>query len=87
MIKTWGKIWKKGKLVRSDTFISEKSDMSDALLECIEHYGRTFDMEAPMWNSSHTKQLGICQRATFTKEDYIDTIPFDRFELHIIDSD
>lgn len=87
MIKVWGRLIKRGKMIAQDTCTSEKEDMSAALLECIEHFGRKFDMEAPMWHSLHTKQLGGFQKAVFTQEDFIDRINFDRFEMTVLERD
>lgn len=87
MIKVWGQIWKNGKMIASDTCTSEKADMSAALTECIEHLGHAFDMEAPLWHSAHTKQLGNFQKVVFTQDDYIDRIRFDRFEMVLLERD
>lgn len=78
---------KRGKMIAQDTCISHKEDMSDALLECIEYFGRKFDMEVPMWHTLHTKQLGGFQKAVFTQEDFIDRISFDRFEMTVQERD
>lgn len=87
MLTIWGKLIRNNKVIASDTCTSDAQDMSAALLECIEHFGRTFDIEAPMWNSLHTKQLGNFQKAVFTRDDFIDRINFDRFEMQVLDQD
>lgn len=87
MLRVWGKLIKNGKTIASDTFESGRDDMSDALLEALEHFGRTFDIETPMWSSVHTKQMGTHQKAVFTSGDFIDRIPFDRFELQLLERD
>ncbi|HBU12283.1 MAG TPA: hypothetical protein DEB31_06005 [Clostridiales bacterium] len=87
MITVWGKLLKDGKIVRSDTVTSEKQDMSAALLECLEYFAAKFDMEAPMWHSQHTKQLGIFHKATFRPDDFIDKVDFDRFELQLLENE
>lgn len=87
MLTVWGKLIKGNKIIASDTYTSSAGDMSGAILECIEHFGRKFDMEAPMWHSLHTKQLGNFQKAVFTKDDFIDRISFDRFEMQVLEQD
>lgn len=87
MIKVWGQLWKNGKMTASETCESSKVDMSEALLECLEHFGHTFDMETPMWHTVHSKQLGGFQKAVFTQDDFIDRIPFDRFEMVLLERD
>ena len=85
MITAWGKIIRNEKVVKSDTFTSKQQDMADALLECVEHFAAVFDMEAPMWHSQHTKQLGLFHKATFKSDDFIDAVDFDKFELQLLD--
>ncbi len=87
MLTLWGKILKNGKILKSETYTSEKEDMSSAILECLEYFAKEFDIEAPMWHSVHTKQLGLFRKATFRPDDFIDTVAFERFELQILDSE
>lgn len=87
MLKVWGTLVTDQKVIKSDTFTSDKPDLQDALLECIEYFARAFDIEAPMWQSAHTKQLGLFRKATFKSDDFIDKIGFDKFELQILERD
>lgn len=84
MLTVWGKLFRKNKTIASDTFVSEQDDVSAALLECLEYFGRKFDIEVPMWSSVHTKQFGNFQTVRFTKDDFIDKVNFDRFEMQVI---
>lgn len=87
MLKVWGKILKNGKLIKSETFTSDKEGLDDAMLEALEHFGRAFDIEVPMWNAKHTVELGVFRRVIFREDDFIDIINFDRFEIEILDRD
>ncbi len=84
MLKFWGKILKKEKILRAETFVSNKEQMSDALLECLEFFAAKFNMEAPMWHSQHTKQMGLFHKAVFKPDDFIDKVDFDKFEIQIL---
>ncbi len=86
MTTFWGKLIKGDKILRSET-CEAGGELPDALLFCIEHFSRSFDIEAPMWHSAHTKQMGIFKKATFRPDDFIDRVEFDRFEIQIIDKD
>ncbi len=87
MLTLWGKLIKNGKTLRSDTCSSAKDDLSSAILECLEYFAKAFDIEAPMWHSAHTKQLGLFHKATFKPDDFIDRVDFDRFEIQILDNE
>jgi hypothetical protein len=85
MLTLWGKLIRNGKILQSDTYTSNKPEMEDALLECLEHFAHEFDIELPMWHTNHTKQLGLFRKATFKPDDFIDRFPYDRFEVQILD--
>lgn len=85
MTTFWGKIIKGDKILKSETCDSIGGNMSDDLLHCIEYFSRVFDIEAPMWHTSHTKQMGIFKKATFRPDDFIDSVDFDRFEIQVIE--
>lgn len=85
MTTFWGKLIKGDKILKQDTYQATGEDLAAELLDCIEHFSRTFDIEAPMWQTTHTKQMGIFKKATFRPDDFIDRVDFDRFEIQIID--
>lgn len=86
MLTLWGKLYQNGRTICADTFTSQKPEISDAILECIEHFAKEFDIEVPMWHTNHTKQLGLFRKATFKPDDFVDRFPYDKFEIQIIDS-
>ncbi|MGI6152685.1 MAG: hypothetical protein ACOYJB_02460 [Christensenellaceae bacterium] len=85
MLKLWGKLISDDKILLQDEYTSQKPDMADALLECIEYFAKEFDIEAPIWHTNHTKQLGLFGKAIFKQDDFIDQVGFDRFEIQILD--
>ena len=85
MLTVWGKLIKNGKTIKADTYTSRKDSLESALLECLEHFSRKFDIEVPMWHTNHTKQLGLFHKAVFKPDDFIDSFPYERFEIQILD--
>ncbi len=85
MLTLWGKILMDGKVLKADTYTSDKEDMSAALLDGLEHFSKEFDIEVPMWHTAHTKQLGLFRKVMFKQDDFIDKFPYDKFEMQIID--
>ncbi len=86
MLTVWGKLYKDGRALQSGTYTSAKPELSDAILECLEHFAKEFDIEVPMWHTNHTKQMGLFRKATFKADDFVDKFPYDKFELQILDS-
>jgi hypothetical protein len=81
----WASVYKKEKSVRHLTVQSEKADMDDALLDCLQQICRAFDIEMPMWHTKHTKQLSSFRKATFKPGDFIDRFAYDRLAIEILD--
>ena len=86
MLTIWSSVYKKEKSIKHITVRSDKSDMNDALLDCLQQVCREFDIEMPLWHSKHTKQVAAFHKATFKKDDFIDKFIFDRLTIEIIDS-
>lgn len=87
MTKFWGKILIDDKIIQSDTCVMDAKEMSDQLLGCIEYFSRKFDIEAPMWHSAHTKQMGMFKKATFRPDDFIEKVDFDQFVIELMDEE
>lgn len=85
MLKIWGKIIKNGKLIKSQTYQSDANKLENAMLESLEYFGKTFDIEVPLWQTNHTKQLGVFHKIIFRNDDFIDKIDFDRFEMEVLE--
>jgi hypothetical protein len=86
MLKIWSSVYIKEKSIKHITVESDKTDMNDALLECLQQICREFDIEMPLWHSKHTKQLAHFHKATFKKDDFIDKFSFDRLTIEIMDA-
>ncbi|MEG2575418.1 MAG: hypothetical protein RSA41_05220 [Christensenella sp.] len=85
MLTLWGRLYKNEKTVHTDTFTSNKTLTSDAILEGLEYFAKEFDIEVPMWHTNHTKQFGLFHKVTFKADDFVDKFPYDKFEMQIID--
>ena len=86
MIKIWCSLRNKDKTVKHVTVESEKDDMTAALLDCLEQACRHFDIEMPMWNTKHTKQLNNFRKVSFSQDDFIDKFPYHRFVFEILEA-
>lgn len=85
MLKIWGKIIKNGKLIKSDVYSTESANLEDSLLKGLEYFGKAFDIEVPLWQTNHTKQLGVFRKIIFRGDDFMERINFDRFEIEVLE--
>ncbi len=89
MFRIWGKIIKNTRFVDDhvvaiDTIaLSRDEKIQEAIKEFCEH----FDLERPHWFEKNTKELAMFSKTSFHNDQFIETIPFDYFEIEIIEED
>ncbi|WP_010681297.1 hypothetical protein [Acetivibrio cellulolyticus] len=80
-----------GKLINGTRIISEKvvdNDSSnvpfrDLLEESLITLCRELDISVPLWLKRNTTEFARYRRTSFTKDQFIDSVKFDRFEIKI----
>ena len=80
-----------GRLIRETTVLSEKvvekSDNSVSFRELLEEnfivLCKELDISVPLWLKRNTTEFARFRKTYFTKEQFIDSIEFDRFEIKI----
>ena len=80
-----------GRLINSTTIISEKvvdkDDSSISFREQLEAnliaLCKEFDISVPLWLKRNTTEFARYHRTSFTKDQFIDSVKFDRFEIRI----
>jgi len=87
VLKVWCKLMKNGKVAKQETFSSNKGDINEDFLSCLQSACKTFDIETPMWHTKHTKQLNMFRKIIFSPDDFIDNIKYDKFIVEILEND
>lgn len=83
MIKIWAKVIKNNKMKKEYMYIDKDHDFSyndlwEYLVEIAEH----LDLSTPIILDQHLVQLVEYRMIKFLPDDFIDTFPFDRLEIH-----
>ena len=55
----------------------------DTLEECLINLCKELDIPVPLWLKKNTSELGAFRKTFFSNEQFIEKIPFDRFEISI----
>lgn len=87
-MRIWGKIWKDNHLLR-DTVVENLSQdtRTHKVFGALEEICYEFDLGQPIWLDSNIKEFQRHSKTRFTKDSFIEEIPFDYLELHVIEED
>lgn len=87
-MRIWGKIWKDNHLLR-DTVVENLSQdtRTHKVFGALEEICYEFDLGQPIWLDSNIKEFQRHSKTRFSKDSFIEEIPFDYLELHVIEED
>ena len=85
-MRVWGKIWKDGHMLR-DTVVEDVSDdtRTHKIFRLLEEISMEFDLEKPIWLDSNVAEFKRTSKTKFTADSFIEEIPFDFLEFHVIE--
>lgn len=89
MFRLWGKLFKDNKMLRDiviyndDTCLNRTKKVYDA----IDKISYEFDLSKPIWLDSNIKDFKRNDKTRFTKDNFIEGIEFDFFEIQVIEED
>ena len=83
-VKIWAKVLKHHKIIQEAVreFPARPSD-AEAWSRLISEIAKPLDLACPVLLAKHVQELARFDRTWFTQADFIESIPFDRFELEI----
>ena len=88
MFRLWAKEWKNNRMIK-DTVIEDGRDetRTHKVFDAIEEVCLQFDLGKPIWLESNVSEFKRHSKARFTQDSFIEEIPFDYLEIHIIEED
>ena len=89
MFRLWGKILHHQRIIQQKTFEIERPDLHlmDLIYLALDDFTLAFDIERPMWFDKNTKEIIRFKKTSFHKDQFIETIGFDAFEIEILEID
>ncbi len=87
-MRIWAKEIKDNHLLRDIVICNEDNDTrTHKIFHALEDICSTFDLSKPIWLDSNISDLQLHKKTRFTQDSFIETIPFDYLEFHIIEED
>lgn len=89
MFRIWGKIWKDNRLLKDHVYCNDSTDMSRTkkVFASIDSFCHEFDLPKPIWLDSNISEFQRRDRTRFSQDSFIEEIPFDYFEIMVIEED
>lgn len=88
MFRLWAKLMKSNNLIKDITIEYPDTDTrTHKVLRSLEDVCYAFDLGKPIWLDSNINEFQKHSKTRFTQDSFIESIPFDFLEIHIIEED
>lgn len=84
-LKIWGKILKNNKIMKDKVVVmGDAQNYQENLKKCMLKICKDFDIEKPYWLPSNVDEYNSRRKTSFTSDNFIDSIDFDKFTIEEI---
>ncbi len=88
MFRIWGKLIKNNHLLKDHT-VCDNSDQTrtQKVFHALDELCYEFDLGKPIWLDSNIKEFQHHAKTRFYQDSFMEEIPFDYLEFHVIEED
>lgn len=88
MFRLWAKEWKDNRMVRDITICNDDNDTrTHKIFKALEEACYQFDLSVPIWLDVNIREFKRVAKTRFTKDSFIESVPFDYLEIQVIEED
>lgn len=89
MFRLWAKLFKENRMIKDMVVCNEDPNLNRTrkVYKAIEEVCYEFDLAQPIWLKSTIADFQRYDKTRFTKDNFIDEIPFDYLEIQVIEED
>lgn len=88
MFRLWAKEWKDNRMVRDLTVCDDSDDTrTHKIFHALDEVCYAFDLGKPIWLDATVKEFQRHAKVRFYQDSFIENIPFDFLEIHVIEED
>lgn len=81
MSRLWARVIRDHRIEKQDTRPCAWGEENEALTELCKE----FDIPRPIWLPKHEREYTSFRRTAFSREHFIEEVPFDRLEIEFLD--
>lgn len=87
-MKIWARIFKDNRM-QCDTVVEDFSSdtRTHKIFSALEKVSREFDLQVPIWLDCNVKDFKRRSKTRFTKDNFVEEVPFDYLEFLVIEED
>jgi len=87
-MRIWFKIFQENRLIK-DTVIEDTSSdtRTHKIFQALENACYEFDLSKPIWLDATVAEFKRHDKARFYQDNFVEEIPFDYLEIHVIEED
>ena len=87
-MRIWIKEFADNRLIKDIVITNEENDTrTHKVFKALEEACQAFDLGQPIWLDSNISDFKIHAKTRFTQDSFIEEIPFDFLEFHVIEED
>lgn len=88
MFRLWVKIFKDNRMLKDTTICDDSDDTrTHKIFNALDAACYEFDLGKPMWLDSTIAEFKRHAKARFYQDNFVEEIPFDYLEIHVIEED
>lgn len=89
MFRMWMKIFKENRLLQDRVITLDDPDMSRTakVFQAVADASLIFDLSQPIWLNTNIREFKRHNKTRFTQDNFVEEIPFDFLEIHVIEED
>lgn len=89
MFRMWMKIFKENRLLQDTVIAMDDPEMSRTakVFQAVYDACLAFDLSQPIWLDANIREFKRHNKTRFTQDNFVEEIPFDFLEIHVIEED
>lgn len=88
MFRIWGKLIKDNHLLNDLTVCNDSDETrTQKVFAALDEICHEFDLGKPIWLESNIREFQLHAKTRFHQDSFIEEIPFDYLEFHVIEED
>lgn len=88
MFRLWAKTFKDNRMLTDTVICDDSADTrTHKIFRALDEVCYQFDLGKPIWLDATIKEFKRHDKARFYQDNFIEQIPFDYLEIHVIEED
>ncbi|MCD8053621.1 MAG: hypothetical protein LUF00_06195 [Lachnospiraceae bacterium] len=88
MFRLWAKELQDNHLLRDTVIVMDGTQSrTKKVLGALEQVCVEFDLQVPIWLDSNIREFQRRAKTRFSQDNFVESVPFDYLEIHVIEED